>query len=273
MSRRAGNPFAFGGRVPAAVGGLIAATVVASLVSVVGERNGLPLLRLAVLEPAAVWHGEVWRLVTWVLVETEPLNLLFGGLVLYWFGRDLVDAWGERRFLATYFGVAAAAGALACLLALAWPELAAGRFTGFWAALDALIVAWALLHPFRQILLFFAVPVSGQALLWITVGGTMLFALFGGVVLLRAPSPRRGRGVGLGERAGTGALAQAREAAATPQARALRGHPRRPGSGPALAQLTPLADRDLPDGGPVHPDARRVGPRVDGQDEEAHRGR
>jgi membrane associated rhomboid family serine protease len=183
MSHRAGNPFAFGGRVPAAVGGLIAATVVASLVSVVGERNGLPLLRLAVLEPAAVWHGQLWRLVTWVLVETEPLNLLFGGLVLYWFGRDLVDAWGERRFLATYFGVAAAAGALACLLALAWPELAGGRFTGFWAALDALIVAWALLHPFRQILLFFAVPVSGQALLWITVGGTVLFSLFGGVVL------------------------------------------------------------------------------------------
>jgi membrane associated rhomboid family serine protease len=183
MPRRAGNPFAFGGRVPAAVGGLIAATVVASLAAVVGERNGLPLLRLAVLEPAAVWHGEVWRLVTWVIVETEPLNLLFGGLVLYWFGRDLVDAWGERRFLATYFGVAAAAGALACLLALAWPEFAAGRFTGFWAALDALIVSWALLHPFRQILLFFAVPVSGQALLWITVGGTVLFALFGGVVL------------------------------------------------------------------------------------------
>jgi membrane associated rhomboid family serine protease len=163
------------------VGGLIAITVAASLVGVVGDRNGLPLLRLAVLEPRAVASGEIWRLVTWVFVETEPLNLLFGGLVLYWFGRDLVDAWGERRFLATYLGVAAAAGALTCLVALAWPALWGGRFTGFWAALDALIVAWALLHPYRQILLFFAVPVSGRALAWITVGGTVLFALFGGV--------------------------------------------------------------------------------------------
>ena len=179
-SRRSGNPLAFGGRVPAAVGGLIAATVVVSLVSVVGERNGLPLLRLAALEPQAVWSGEVWRLVTWVLVETEPLNLLFGGLVLFWFGRDLVEAWGERRFLATYFGFAAAAAAFTCLVALAWPALDSFRFTGFWAALDAIIVAWALLHPFRQILLFFAVPVSGKALLWITVGGTVLFALFTG---------------------------------------------------------------------------------------------
>jgi membrane associated rhomboid family serine protease len=181
MAGRTGNPFAFGGRVPPAVGGLIAATVAVSLVAVVGERNGLPLLQLTVLQPRAVWSGEVWRLLTWVLVETEPLNLLFGGLVLYWFGRDLVDAWGERRFLATYFGIAAAAGVLTCLVALAWPALAGLHATGFWAALDATILAWALLHPFRQILLFFAIPVSGQALVWITVGGTVLFALFGGV--------------------------------------------------------------------------------------------
>jgi membrane associated rhomboid family serine protease len=180
-SRRTGNPFAFGGRVPAAVGGLITATVVVSLAAVVGERNGLPLLQLFVLAPRAVWGGEVWRLVTWVLVETEPINLLFGGLVLFWFGRDLVEAWGERRFLATYFGVAAVAGALTCLAALGWPALDSARFTGFWAAVDASIVAWALLHPFRQILLFFALPVSGKALLWITVGGTVLFALFTGV--------------------------------------------------------------------------------------------
>jgi membrane associated rhomboid family serine protease len=180
-ARRTGNPFAFGGRVPAAVGGLIAATVVVSLVAVVGERNGFPLRQLFVLAPQSVWGGEVWRLATWVLVETEPLNLLFGGLVLFWFGRDLVEAWGERRFLATYFGIAAAAGALTCLAALAWPALLAFRFTGFWAAVDAVIVAWALLHPFRQILLFFAVPVSGKTLLWITVGGTVLFALFAGV--------------------------------------------------------------------------------------------
>lgn len=180
-SRRTGNPFAFGGRVPPAVGGLITATVVVSLTAVVGERNGLPLLQLFVLAPQAVWGGEVWRLVTWVLLETEPINLLFGGLVLFWFGRDLVETWGERRFLATYFGIAAAAGALTCLAALAWPALDSSRFTGFWAALDAIVVAWALLHPFRQILLFFALPVSGKALLWITVGGTVLFALFTGV--------------------------------------------------------------------------------------------
>ena len=179
--RRAGNPLAFGGRVPASVGGIVVATVLVSLAAAVGGRNGVPLSALLLLEPQAVWSGEVWRLVTWVLVETEPVNLLFGGLVLWWFGRDLAVAWGERRFLVTYLAVPAVAGFVTTLLALLFPGLAGARWSGFWVALNALIVAWGLAHPFRQILLFFALPVSGQALVWITVGGTVLFALFTGV--------------------------------------------------------------------------------------------
>jgi membrane associated rhomboid family serine protease len=180
-SGRPGNLLSFGGRVPAAVGGLIVATVVVSLVAAVGGRSGLGLRQLLLLDIGAVWQGEVWRLVTWVLVENEPVNLLFGGLVLYWFGRDLVEAWGERRFLLAYFAVPAVAGLLASLLALAWPGLEAYRFSGFWVAVDAVVVAWGLSHPFRQILLFFAVPVSGKTLVLVTVGGTVLFALFTGV--------------------------------------------------------------------------------------------
>jgi membrane associated rhomboid family serine protease len=179
-ARRLGDGLTFGGRVPAAVGGLIAATVLASIAGAVGERNGLPLLRLGQLAPADVWRGEAWRLVTWVLLETDPLSLLFGGLVLFWFGRDLCEAWGERRFLLAYFGTAAVAGVLVSLLALAWPAVRAARWTGFWPALDALVVAWSLLFPFRQILLFFALPVTGKALVWVTVGGTVLYALFSG---------------------------------------------------------------------------------------------
>jgi membrane associated rhomboid family serine protease len=179
--RGAGNPLAFGGRVPPAVGGLLVATVLVSLVAAVGAQLGQGMRALLLLQPAAVWEGEVWRLVTWVLVEESPLNLLFGGLVLYWFGRDLVDAWGARRFLATWFGIPAAAAVLTCLVGLAWPRVQGGWFGGFWVALNVLVICWGLAYPFRQILLYFALPVSGQALVWITVGGTVLFALFSSV--------------------------------------------------------------------------------------------
>jgi len=181
-ARRLGHGLTFGGRVPAVVGFLIAATVVASLAGAVGERNGLPLFRLCVLQPRAVFRGELWRLVTWVFFERDPLGLLFGGLLLYWTGRDLCEAWGERRFLLVYAGTAAVAGLVAsAVAALFWPSLLDMAWFGIWPAVDALLVAWALLFPYRQVLLFFALPVSGRALLLVTVGGTLLYAVFTGL--------------------------------------------------------------------------------------------
>jgi membrane associated rhomboid family serine protease len=178
---RPGPVLTLGGRVPPVVGALLVATGLVSLVAVVGSRNGLPLLALLAFSPEAVLRGEVWRLLSWVLLETDPLNLIFGGLVLFWFGRDLAGTWGERRFLAAYLGVPVVAATATTLLSLAWPALRGGAWTGLWPAADGLVVAWALLFPFRQILLFFALPVSGKALLWFTVGGTVLYALFAGV--------------------------------------------------------------------------------------------
>ena len=43
------------------------------------------------------------------------------------------------------------------------------------------MVAWALCFPDRRLLFMFALPVSGRALLWLTVGGTALYAAFYGL--------------------------------------------------------------------------------------------
>jgi membrane associated rhomboid family serine protease len=179
MRRRPGMEeiFTFGGRVPSTVGVLIVAVVAASLLGALGRGYGL--VDVAALEPARVWRGEVWRLVTWVFFETDPLSLVFGALTLYWFGRDLCYAWGAQRFLATFFGFAVASAIATCVLARVWPALYGAGWTGSWPVITALIVAWAMIFPERQILFMLALPVSGRALLWLTLGGTLLYAVFG----------------------------------------------------------------------------------------------
>ncbi len=172
-----GEVLTFGGRVPSTVGILIVAQVAASLLGALGRGYGL--VDLAALVPALVWRGEVWRLVTWVFFETDPLSLVFGALTLFWFGRDLCNAWGPRRFLFTFFGLAVAASLATSLIALAWPALLGYGWTGSWPVVTALIVAWAMIFPERQILFMLALPVSGRALLWLTLGGTLLYAVFG----------------------------------------------------------------------------------------------
>ncbi len=181
-ARSIGDVFTLGGRVPSTVGGLISAIVAASLLGALGRNLGV--VELAALVPGHVWDGQLWRLVTWVFFETDPLSLLFGGLTLYWFGRDLCFAWGARRFLATFFGFAVASAFVTCLVArLVWPALLGGGWTGSWPVISALIIAWAMIFPERQILFMMALPISGRALLWLTLGGTLLYAVFGRVYL------------------------------------------------------------------------------------------
>jgi membrane associated rhomboid family serine protease len=165
-----------GGRLPAPVALLIAATFVASIL---GAQ--VPAVTLfGALIPAAVHQGELWRLVTWVLFEPDPLGLIFAALALFWFGGELVRVWGPGRFLLTYFAIAAASGVVTCLLALAFPALGGIPFRGPWPIVSALIIAWASCFPRRDIYVYFVLPLRGQNLIYATLAGTLLFALLGG---------------------------------------------------------------------------------------------
>lgn len=165
-----------GGRLPAPVALLIAATFA---ISILGAQ--LPAVTLAgALVPVAVQHGEIWRLVTWVLFEQDPLGLIFAALALFWFGGELVRVWGPGRFLLTYFAIAAASGALTSLLALAFPALGTIPYRGPWPIVSALIIAWATCFPGRDIYIYFVLPLRGRNLIYATLGGTLLFALLSG---------------------------------------------------------------------------------------------
>ena len=165
-----------GGSLPVPVALLIAATLVSSIAS--AQLYGFGLA--SALVPGYVFAGQVWRLASFVFIEPDPLGLIFAGLGLFWFGRDLVRIWGPLRFLGAYLGLAAAAGVVTCLVALVRTGLLGHPFVGAWATVSALIVAWACAFPGRSLLLYFLVPLSGRNLVYATLGGTLLFALLGG---------------------------------------------------------------------------------------------
>ena len=161
---------------------IIIVTVSVSLGSALLSHAGIGIAGLGVLQAEAVLRGQVWRLVTWQLFEMDPINLLFACLMLYWFGSDLSRRWGSRRFVATYLGMAAAIGAVTMLVgrfilpsAWSWP------YSGGWPLADALTIAWATTWPDRQIYLFFVARVGGRSLVLLTVGLTVLFAIFQGI--------------------------------------------------------------------------------------------
>ena len=163
---------------------LIAAVIVMSAFGSLLGRLGIPVLALSVLLPEMVWAGEVWRLVTWAPIELSPLGLIFGCLILYFIGPDLLRRWGTRRFFANFFGGAAVVGALVCLVArFLWADMAMIPYMGLWPMQEAMIIAWASLFPDRQILLFFALPVAGRNLIGMTIAITVVMAALNGFPL------------------------------------------------------------------------------------------
>jgi membrane associated rhomboid family serine protease len=163
--------------IPRPIAWLMALVIFMSAGGSLLQRARVPLLSLSVLDVNAVWHGEIWRLLSWSTLALDPLGLLFGCLVLYFFGPDLLRRWGARRFFLNFFGGAAVVGATTCLIGRYLSlEVYAGQYQGLWAMEDAMIIAWATLFSDRQILLFFALPTSGRNLIVLTIAITVVMA-------------------------------------------------------------------------------------------------
>src|SRR5262245_12389510 len=108
--------YIMGSRVPLVVALLLGLTLAGSILGAVGRRNGFGgVLEWGVLAPGLVWAGQVWRLLSWPFFLTDPVGLIFAGLALWWFGRDLAYSFGPAGFLGRYLALAALSAAGTCL--------------------------------------------------------------------------------------------------------------------------------------------------------------
>lgn len=116
---------------------------------------------------AAVLHGQIWRLVTFVFLPQSGDFLFFRGtgiffVVLsayfyYWIGSLLEREWGTTRFTVFYL--------MGVLLNIVF-GLIAGYASIHYVNLS-LFFAFAVLYPNLQVLIFFILPVKVKWLAWI----------------------------------------------------------------------------------------------------------
>lgn len=142
---------------------------------------------LFVGKPGAIASGELWRLVTPLLLHSPAGNIshiLTALLGLYFLGHSLEEAWGGRRFLT--FMASAGVGAYAIqqgALALLPPGIAARLSPPIWfgvlPVVEAIAIAWALSFKGRTVHLFFVLPISSRGLLLAVVGFNVLMVVAG----------------------------------------------------------------------------------------------
>jgi len=117
--------------------GIIAVTVAFFAYSLLGGRDGQQLAELFALDKTALAHGELWRLITPVLVHANLLHIFFNMYAL-WIAGPIVEAiYGARRFLAMYL-ICGIAGSVASLVFTPGPSVgASGAIFGLFGVIFA----------------------------------------------------------------------------------------------------------------------------------------
>lgn len=138
----------------------------------------------------ALGNGRVWQFFTYMFLHGGLFHILFNMLLLWMFGTTVEHRWGSRAFLA-YYVVCGLGGAI-----VSW-VMGPGStvpMIGASAAALGVLLAYTLMYPDQQVLLYFVIPVKMKVLLWILVavdiigavgllrGNTAHFAHLGGLL-------------------------------------------------------------------------------------------
>jgi membrane associated rhomboid family serine protease len=117
-----------------------------------------------------ILHGQVWRLITYVLIpSSSSLWLLISLYFYYMIGKMLENAWGTFKFNLFY------------LSGVVLTDIAALLLGGTASVSDlnlSLFLAFATLYPDNMVLLFFIIPLKMKYLAWV------YFALTAATVLM-----------------------------------------------------------------------------------------
>lgn len=169
-------------RMPAirsAAGAIAIAMIVSSVLVAIIK----PLAPYTLLVPELVLQGYVWELLSYGLIETSPMGIIFGAIILWNLGGVLEMSWGRKRFLWFSFGIVLLAGISTVLLALAIPALVREAYPGGMVLTGSLWVAYGL-QIGRGQTNFWGLAITGNVLALIGAGFVFLNAAFGGISMV-----------------------------------------------------------------------------------------
>ena len=152
---------------------VLAAYLIGYLLELGQTITGINFIGFLTLSPSAVLRGQIWRLVTWVLVPppTQILWLLIMVLCYYQMGMTLERMWGAFRFNVFIFGgmIFTVIGVfiayffefiihdtlMAYIMSSAEPFMVSTYYIVF-----SLFLAMAMCAPDMQVLMYFIIPIK-----------------------------------------------------------------------------------------------------------------
>jgi membrane associated rhomboid family serine protease len=134
------------------------------------------------LPRAVIWEARIWQLLTHMFLHGGVMHILFNMLLLWMFGVELERRWGTRGFTRFYLITGVGAGVVTVLVSLlpfdATRSIYGIPTIGASGAIYALLMAWAMLFPYRTILFMMMFPLPARAVAAI-LGAIAFFSAVG----------------------------------------------------------------------------------------------
>lgn len=163
--------------------GLMRYIVVIEIIgAVIGMINPLIYYQFLALDFGAIFRGQIWRLVTFMLFpgmsSANVMDMLFFAIEVYFYyliGNNLEQIWGTFRFTLYYMSGIALSVIAAFLVYIFTGSM---WFTGLEYINQSLFLAFALIFSNAEILLFFILPIKAK---WLAI----LYAAMMGLNVVR----------------------------------------------------------------------------------------
>ena len=134
------------------------------------------ILYYMTLNPYAIVHGQIWRIVSWLLIPPQTSNLFFVAIMLFFYysiGTSLERVWGTWRYNVFIFtGILLTVAAAFVWMGYAYltgalSQIAAQNYFGYYSLAFStyyinmgIFFAYALTFPDAIVLMFFIIPVK-----------------------------------------------------------------------------------------------------------------
>jgi len=148
-----------------------------SILKAVGAFNLVSLLGLS---PAGLMSGYIFQLITYPFLEIGLMGFIFNSLVVWFIGSELEQQWGSKIYLRFLLINVVGVGIIYSLVNLLFFGTTANAVPihGLTGINFAMLIAYALLYPDRQMSLMMIFPMRARTFCWILAGIEAYMALF-----------------------------------------------------------------------------------------------
>ncbi len=152
------------------------------LASILKAVGAFSLTEVLGLSANGLFHGLIYQLLTYPFVELHLMNFIFNGLVIWFIGSELENQWGQKVYLRFLIFTVIFVGliySLAHLIFFFGTPTYFSSLHGLSGINFALLIAYSLLYPDRQMVFMMIFPMKAKVFCWILAGIEAYLAVFG----------------------------------------------------------------------------------------------